>query len=99
MNILLKKIKGLKKVKFINSSFIWTEPHSKRMKIKVIFEREINEKMKAQFTEVVTFVEKVTQCVDCKKKFTPHHWHSSVQVRQYVNHKKTFHHIEQQLLK
>lgn len=29
----LKKIKGLKEVKLIDAGFIWTEPHSKRIKV------------------------------------------------------------------
>ena len=46
MGILLKKIKGLNKICFKNASFLWTEPHSKRMKLKVVFEKEMNENMK-----------------------------------------------------
>ena len=30
------------------------------------------------------------QCDDCKKEFTPHTWGAVVQVRQHVDHKKTF---------
>ena len=29
----IKRIKGLQKVKLIDASFIWTEPHSKRIKV------------------------------------------------------------------
>ncbi len=53
MSILLKKIKGLNKITFKNAKFIWTEPHSKRIKIKVEMERQIDDKMKIQQTEVV----------------------------------------------
>lgn len=45
--------------------------------------------MKLEITEVVEFVEKYSQCTDCKKKFTPHDWIASVQLRQQANHKKT----------
>ena len=31
----LKNIKGLKRVKLLDASFIWTEPHSRRIKIKL----------------------------------------------------------------
>lgn len=30
----IKRIKGLQKVKLIDASFIWTEPHSKRIKVR-----------------------------------------------------------------
>jgi nonsense-mediated mRNA decay protein 3 len=29
----IKRIKGLQKVKLVDASFIWTEPHSKRIKV------------------------------------------------------------------
>ena len=37
--ILLKKIKGLNKAKIINAGFIYTEEHSKRIKVKVTIEK------------------------------------------------------------
>ena len=46
MSILLKKIKGLNKVEFQSASFVLTEEHSKRIKLKVLYNREINDKMK-----------------------------------------------------
>lgn len=38
------------------------------------------------------------QCDDCKKTFTPHIWNASVQVRQKVNHKRTFLFLEQLII-
>lgn len=35
LGICLKHIKGLKRVKLIDASFVWTEPHSRRIKIKI----------------------------------------------------------------
>ena len=40
-----------------------------------------------------------TQCEDCKKTFTPHIWRAVVQLRQKVNHKRTFLFLEQVILK
>ena len=94
MAILLKKIKGLNKVTFQSASFLWTEPHSKRMKLKVVFSREVSDSMKLEVTEIVEFTEKFTQCPDCKKKFTPHDWTVVVQIRQHSNNKKTLLSIE-----
>eukprot|EP00461_Guttulinopsis_vulgaris_P002032 UN02033 len=38
----LKKIKGLnKEVKLIDAAFIWTEPHSRRIKVKLTVQKEI----------------------------------------------------------
>lgn len=90
MEILLKKVKGLNKVHFLSSKFVWTEPHSKRFKLKINIRKDINEKMQIQQTEIVEFVEVYTQCPDCKKNFTPHDWNTVIQVRQMVDHKRTF---------
>jgi nonsense-mediated mRNA decay protein 3 len=97
LGILLKKVKGLGKSEIKNAKFIWTEPHSKRMRVKIEFIREINETTKVQQTEVVEFVEKYVQCNDCKKQFTPHDWTSLVQIRQHATHKRTLLALEQNL--
>merc|ERR1712037_1021438 len=36
MALCLKKLKGLAAVKLIDASFLWTEPHSKKLKLKTI---------------------------------------------------------------
>ena len=37
----LKKIQGLKKAKLVDASWVWTEPHSKRLKIKLTVQKEV----------------------------------------------------------
>ena len=40
----IKKLKGtLTQVRLIDASFIWTEPHSRRIKIKLVVQKEIQE--------------------------------------------------------
>ena len=39
--LLLKKIRGLGKVKLVDASFIWTEPHSRRIKVKLVIQKEV----------------------------------------------------------
>lgn len=46
MTILLKKTKGANKVDIQSAHFVWTEPHSKRFKLKIIYNRDVNETMK-----------------------------------------------------
>ena len=98
MNLYLSKIKGLNKIKIIDSSFIWTEPHSKLIKIKITIQKEID-KVLASTSFIVEFKEEWIQCEDCAKTFTPHIWKSSVQIRQKVDHKRTFLYLEQLILK
>ena len=98
MNLCLSKIKGLNKVQVIDSSFVWTEPHSKEIKIKLTIQKELNKSL-ISTSFIITFKEDWTQCEDCKKTFTPHIWRAVVQLRQKVNHKRTFLFLEQVILK
>jgi len=41
LSLCLKHIKGLKRVKMIDAGFIWTEPHSKRLKVKLTVQKEV----------------------------------------------------------
>jgi len=37
----LRKLRGLSKVRIIDASFIWTEPHSRRIKVKITVQQEV----------------------------------------------------------
>ena len=41
LTLCLKNLKGLKLVKLLDASFIWTEPHSRRIKLKLSVQKEI----------------------------------------------------------
>ena len=41
LSLCLKHVKGLKRVKMIDASFIWTEPHSRRIKVKLTVQKEV----------------------------------------------------------
>lgn len=100
LTMLLKKLKGITKdMKIIDASFIYTEPHSKRMCIKVLISKEVVMNMKLEKHIKITFVEKTQQCDACRKSFTPHTWSAVVQVRQKVPHKRTILFLEQLILK
>ena len=97
--ICLKKLKGLNKVRLIDASFIWTEPHSRRIKVKVTIQGEamLNTLIQQSF-EVEYFVNAM-QCPDCAKSYTANTWTATVQIRQKVPHKRTFLYLEQMILK
>lgn len=40
--ICLRKLKGLAKVRLIDAGFIWTEPHSKRLRVKLTIQKEVS---------------------------------------------------------
>ncbi|TGZ83170.1 NMD3-domain-containing protein [Ascodesmis nigricans] len=94
----LRKLRGLQKVRLIDASFIWTEPHSKRIKLKVKVQDAFQNTYLIQTFEV-EFVVVYAQCPDCAKTYTPNTWRAAVQVRQKVPHKRTFLYLEQLILK
>ncbi|CAI2387566.1 unnamed protein product [Moneuplotes crassus] len=100
LTLLLKKIKGMNKsTKILDASLVWTEPHSKRLKVKITISKEVLNNTVMRKTQVITFIEKNQQCDECKKSFTPHTWNAVVQLRQKVGHKRTFMFLEQLILK
>ena len=95
----LRKLRGLTKVRIIDASFIWTEPHSRRVKVKITIQQEAFQGTILQQTFEVEYVVAYHQCPDCAKSFTANTWRSVVQVRQKVPHKRTFLYLEQLILK
>ena len=85
----LKKLKGLSKVRIIDANFLWTEPHSRRIKVKITIQQEALNTILQQTFEV-EYVVAYHQCPDCAKSFTANTWRAIVQVRQKVAHKRTF---------
>ncbi|KAG8723343.1 hypothetical protein FRC09_003728 [Ceratobasidium sp. 395] len=97
--ICLKKLKGLNKVRLIDAGFIWTEPHSKRIKVKLTIQKEVFTSTILQQIFEVEYVVVHGQCPDCTRLAAKNTWKAMVQVRQKVNHKRTFLYLEQLILK
>ena len=98
--ICLKKVsRPLMKVRLIDASFVWTEPHSRRLKIKITIQKEILAHTILEQTFVLTLVVHTGQCPSCTKLAAKNTWKAMVQVRQKVTHKRTFLLLEQLILK
>ncbi|EOD52973.1 putative nonsense-mediated mrna decay protein 3 protein [Neofusicoccum parvum UCRNP2] len=95
----LRKLRGLNKVRIIDASFIWTEPHSRRVKVKITIQQEAFQNTILQQSFEVEYVLANQQCPDCAKSYTHNTWRACVQVRQKVTHKRTFLFLEQLILK
>ncbi|EMC91767.1 hypothetical protein BAUCODRAFT_304165 [Baudoinia panamericana UAMH 10762] len=95
----LRKLRGLSKSRIVDASFIWTEPHSRRIKLKITVQQEAFQGTILQQTFDVEFVQQFKQCPDCAKSYTHNTWRAVVQVRQKVPHKRTFLYLEQLILK
>lgn len=95
----LRKLKGLNKVRLVDALFIWTEPHSRRIRVKITVQGEAMANTIVQQTFEVEYVVIAMQCPDCAKSFTTNTWRATVQIRQKVPHKRTFLYLEQLILK
>lgn len=95
----LRRLKGLNKVRLVDASFIWTEPNSRRIRIKITVQGEAMANTIVQQTFEVEYVVIAMQCPDCAKSYTTNTWRATVQIRQKVPHKRTFLYLEQLILK
>ncbi|QLL30272.1 hypothetical protein HG536_0A00890 [Torulaspora globosa] len=97
--ICLRRLKGLTKVRLVDASFIWTEPHSRRIRVKLTVQGEAIANTIIQQTFEVEYVVVAMQCPDCARSYTTNTWRATVQIRQKVPHKRTFLYLEQLILK
>ena len=68
----------------MDAGFIWTEPHSKRLKVKLTIQKEVMNGALLQQTFVVEFVVHNQMCDDCHRVEAKDFWRACVQVRQKV---------------
>ena len=61
----LKKLRGLHRVRIIDASFIWTEPHSRRVRVKLTVQDEVSEGVLLQQSFEVIYVVAYQQCPEC----------------------------------
>lgn len=99
LSICLKKLKGLNKVRLIDAGFIWTEPHSMRIKLKVTIQKEVLNGAVLEQVFVVEYIVNNQMCDDCHRVEAKDFWRAVVQLRQKTDHKKTFFFLEQLILK
>lgn len=56
MALCLKNISGLSKVVLTDAKFIWTEPHSRRIKVKITIQKEVREQLNRCFLAIQPLV-------------------------------------------
>ncbi len=98
LGICLKRVKGLNKLNLTDAGFIWTEPHSKKIKVKLTVQKDVNGAVLQQ-TTMIEFQVVNQICEDCQRVEAKDYWKCVVQVRQRAKHKKTFYYLEQLILK
>lgn len=73
----------LKKVRLVDAEFIWTEPHSKRIKVKLKVQKEVLNGAILEQSYVVEYVLQDHMCESCARfQANPDQWVASVQLRQ-----------------
>lgn len=95
----LRKMRNLRTLKLVDAAFMWTEPHSKRIKVKLKLQKEVERSVILQQTCVIEFIIQNKMCLDCHRSEASLTWESVVQLRQTVDHKRTFLYLEQLILK
>ena len=95
----LKRITGLKYLKLVDACFLWTEPHSKRLKVRLKVQKEVINGVILEESCVVEFILQSRMCDACHRVESNKTWSSVVQVRQKVAHKRTFLFLEQLIIK
>ena len=83
----------------MDAVFLYTEPHSKRLKIRVTIQKEVFNGAVLQQVFVVEFVVQNLFCESCHRKEANDFWTAVVQVRQKATHKKTLFYLEQLIMK
>eukprot|EP01116_Phalansterium_solitarium_P014670 TRINITY_DN3242_c0_g1_i1.p1 TRINITY_DN3242_c0_g1~~TRINITY_DN3242_c0_g1_i1.p1 ORF type:complete len:509 (-),score=207.42 TRINITY_DN3242_c0_g1_i1:481-2007(-) len=99
LTMCIKRIKGLSKVRLVDANFIWTEPHSRRLKVKLTIQKEVFTSTILQQVFVVEYIVQTQMCDKCHRQEAKDTWSAIVQLRQRVNHKRTFFLIEQLIIK
>lgn len=95
----LKKLKHLGQVNLVDATFVWTEAHSRRLKVKLTIQKEVIGGAVLQNVFVVEYMVNTMMCEDCHRREAKDFWKAVVQVRQKATHKKTFLYLEQLLIK
>lgn len=96
----IKRLKNLNKVRLVHAEFIWTEPHSKRIKVKLKIQKEVLNGAILEQAYVVEYVQQDHMCEHCTRvQSNPDQYVAVVQLRQHVSHRRTFFYLEQLILK
>uniref|UniRef100_A0A2S2NJF9 60S ribosomal export protein NMD3 n=1 Tax=Schizaphis graminum TaxID=13262 RepID=A0A2S2NJF9_SCHGA len=80
LGLCLRKLKSLNKVKLVDAGFIWTEPHSKRIKVKLTVHGEVMSGMTLQQVFVVEFIVANQMCDDCHRSEAQDYWRALVSI-------------------
>ena len=100
LSFCVRRIRGLKSVRLLDASWIWQEPHARRLKVKLTVARDVLSGQSLQQSFVVDYTVKTRNCDKCNKVAAKQEvWLAKVQVRQRAEHPRTLLAMEQQMIK
>ena len=100
LSLCLKRVKGIgKENKLKEASFIYTEPHSRRLIVQIKLRGEIFANTVVEQTALLHYTMLPQQCRECARHEAKDYWNACVQIRQRVEHKRTLSYLEQLLLR
>lgn len=82
-------------LRLVDAAFVWTEPHSKRIKVNMTVER--GSVKRSYFVEYVVQDQLCHYCL--RVDANPDQWEAVVQLRQHAPHMRTLFYLEQLILK
>lgn len=89
---------GAHRLKLVDASFIWTESHSKRLRVKVTVRAELEGGLELEQQAVVEYVLRGGQCRACERLASKQLWKACVQLRQKAPNARVLHYLEQVVL-
>lgn len=100
LSLCLKRVKGLGSgTRLKEASFVFTEPHSRRLIIQVVVRGEVYGNTLIEQKAVLYFTMQPSQCSECTRIAAKDYWNACVQIRQRVDHQRTLLYLEQILLR
>ncbi|PKA51005.1 hypothetical protein AXF42_Ash007662 [Apostasia shenzhenica] len=101
LSFCLRRLKSLTRhVRIVHAEFVWTEPHSKRIKLRLRVQREALNGAILEQSHLVEFTQHDHLCDSCSRfQANPDQWVAAVQLRQHVSHRRTFFYLEQLILR
>jgi len=111
LQLCLKEIKGLRRnrsIRLVDTNFVYTEPHSKRVKLKLVVQKDISADIESStsqyFRQTLMFEFKIrfNMCDKCARESAneTQNWEAVTQIRQHHAHSstKTLEWIENKIL-
>ncbi|KAI8540944.1 hypothetical protein RHMOL_Rhmol08G0024200 [Rhododendron molle] len=90
----------MNEVRLVHAKFIWTESHSKRIKVKLKVQKEVLNGAILEQTCTVEYLVQDQMRESCTRvEANPDQWVAAVQLRQHVSHRRTFFYLEQLILR